>query len=181
MNDSFFEEVRDASHYKTVIFGGTFDPPQAGHVDAVRQILDRGHDLVVMAITGQNPFKERQATAHAVRLEMVRVLFEAHDIPVVDTPESTGVFLSDFEYQRTYEFVDHWRTRSDTPFCWAVGKELLEDLPKWSQWEEMKLPITVLDERIALHATEIREGRATPDPALVPLIEKHQLYGYGVR
>jgi len=170
--------VENAKDYPYVAFGGTFDPPQAGHIDALKQLLEAGHSHVVVAITAQNPFKTRKATPHEVRHQMLSTLIEASSLPLTTDLKQSGIYISTFQYERTYEFVQNWRSISNYPLAWAVGEELLPDLHRWAKWEEMNLPIVLLKERIPLHATEIREGKVAPDPSLMPIIRQNCLYGY---
>ena len=73
---------------KIALFGGSFDPPHAGHEAAVRAILSAlKPDLLVIMPSFLNPFKKSFSAAPQLRLKWCRALWS-------DAP---GVEVSDYE------------------------------------------------------------------------------------
>ena len=73
---------------KIALFGGSFDPPHAGHEAAVRAILSAlKPDLLVIMPSFLNPFKKSFSAAPQLRLRWCRALWS-------DAP---GVEVSDYE------------------------------------------------------------------------------------
>jgi cytidyltransferase-like protein len=164
-----------------VIFGGTFDPPQEGHVDAINQLFENGHSLVVIAPTTQNPFKQHPPTPVSHRVQMLRLILNWYKIPILKEPQHcsqcAGVFLSEIEYQRAWEFVAKWNSLfQGYLLSWAVGEDIVQEVPTWERWDELKLDVVALKERLAVHSTEIRNGTIKPHPSLASFIASHRLY-----
>lgn len=159
------------------VFGGTFDPPHEGHASVLRYLLsDLGIRLVVLAPTAQNPFKERRPSPLPFRIEMLRLLCEAEGFPLSSTMNGNGVYVSTFEYIYARDFVLHWRSMNEAPIGWVISKDLIGDVKRWKNWEELEIPMIVAPELQGVRSTMIRENRHAPHPALKKFIEINDLY-----
>ena len=45
---------------KTVIFGGTFDPPHEGHKNLLRSVMKKGYDRAIVIPASVPPHKQRE-------------------------------------------------------------------------------------------------------------------------
>ncbi len=166
---------------KTVIFGGTFDPPHRGHLWIVNQLLKtKRFELIVIAVTTQNPLKESRATPLELRLEMLGILLKAESLPLTQDPKGSGVYISDIPYSYTYEFVDYWRKNFSSQVAWAIGEDLKEEFLSGREWQRLNLPLVILPELAGFRSTRIRQGQLPPHPALTDFIAQRRLY-YGDR
>jgi nicotinate-nucleotide adenylyltransferase len=162
---------------RTVIFGGTFDPPHQGHVSVISFLLGP-FDQVVIAPTAQNPYKERQVASLEDRIKMIRLVLKYEKLLIAKSPKEVGVFVSDFSYQRTWEFVEHWEKKlMGRKPVWAVGPDVAKQVTSWERWKEMNLEIVVVPEIVPVRASDIREGKAAPHPALTEYARKNNRYG----
>jgi len=108
------------------VFGGSFDPPQFGHVNAVKQVLAHTpvEEVWVMPCL-ENEFKQ-PGTGAFERLEMARLAFAG----------IKGVRVSDFEVSHgiktTAESLEALRQGfPQHSFDWIVGSELVNQMPSW--------------------------------------------------
>lgn len=162
----------------TLVLGGSFDPLHAGHLKSIELMLALGGQ-VVLAPTRQNPDKSRQATSLEHRLNMIRLVLAHEGLPVADQPEVGAVFVTNFPYTRTREFVDWWRETYGECVTWVVGNSDLRSVTTWMDWEFLSTHMSVLglpDVIIPFHATDIRAKRVPPHPAIAAYIEEHRLY-----
>ena len=161
----------------TAIFGGSFDPPHQGHAELIRAVLVSDQfRLIVLAVTAQNPFKTRQATAHPLRLYMLRLLLKAEGFELTEEPRGKGVFLCPLPYQYTFEFVDYWRDNFEKNIAWVIGEDLKDEVFTWKDWTRMKLPLLILPEIEGFRSTQVRTGQLQPHPAIRQFIQEHSLY-----
>lgn len=160
----------------TDIFGGTFDPVQAGHLELIKNALKPDRVLVV-APTPQNPWKNRAATPLPLRLEMLRIAFAAESIPFSeDAPRLGSVFLCHHPYERSVELLRYWRKNYGDRITWLVGPGDGESTENWLHWKEEGCPVVELTSSYPYHSTDIREKVANPHPAIVEFIARNKLY-----
>lgn len=111
------------------IFGGTFDPPHAGHkkyADEVRNKLSL--DNLIVIPTAAPPHKKKKTSTTAEdRLNMLRLLFE----------KDSGVLVSDMEIARggrsyTFETVTLLREQyPDDELIFILGSDMLLSFHTW--------------------------------------------------
>jgi cytidyltransferase-like protein len=158
------------------IFGGTFDPVQAGHLELIKTALTPGRVLVV-APTTQNPWKDRPATPLPLRLEMLRIAFQAESIPFTeDRPEPGLVYLCQIPYKRSVELLRAWREVYGNDIRWLVGPGDKASSENWLNWKEEGCPVLELKSSYPYHSTDVRNGTTAPHPAIEAFIERHVLY-----
>lgn len=123
------------------LYGGTFDPPHAGHAHVARTALMRlGLDRVWWLPSPRNPFKAHNPAPMAQRLTAIETL----------VPEPRQV-ASDLERRlgtnRTITIIRALqRSFPQVRFVWVMGADGLLDLHHWRAWREIaaRVPICVV-------------------------------------
>lgn len=117
------------------LFGGTFDPPHAGHLmiaEVARETLDL--DVVEFVLSGVPPHKAGLCVSGGEqRLEMVRAA-------VAPFPSFT---VSTMELERqgpsyTVDTVEAFRRLyPDDTLYWIIGADMLLDFPNWKRAQDL--------------------------------------------
>jgi nicotinate-nucleotide adenylyltransferase len=123
------------------LFGGSFDPPHAGHMHVARTALQRlDLDRIWWLVSPQNPLKSRRALKYAERLEKVRKF--ACD---------SRMLVSDVEARlnttRTIDLVTALQTRHpQVRFIWLMGADNLASFHQWARWRDVfeAMPVAVV-------------------------------------
>ena len=117
---------------RTVVFGGSFDPPHFGHASACTYLLDcLGAERVLLVPTHHHPFG-KQSTAFEHRLEMCRRLA---------APFGDRVLVSEKERElggagRTYDLICALeQAEPDTRWVLCVGADILGEVERWYRWD----------------------------------------------
>ena len=158
-------------------FGGTGDPPHAGHLDLIGQARNAERVLVI-CLTSQNPWKERQATDLEIRIHLMKLMLDWEKIPYTeDFPRPGMVFLSRFPYQYAVEVLENWRTRyPGSHLRWIVGPDVAPDVFKWKNWAEQGCEVLSLTSEITIRSTAIRAGEVPLHPAIAEFARANALY-----
>jgi len=114
------------------LYGGSFDPPHAGHVRVVEcalQVLPVERIVIVPA--SRNPFKPSVRASGEQRYAWLKKIFSPYQ----------RVEISDFEILQnrsvyTIETVRHFSSMCDKLYL-IIGADNLEQLPQWHQYEEL--------------------------------------------
>ncbi|MDB5593846.1 MAG: nicotinate-nucleotide adenylyltransferase [Hyphomicrobiales bacterium] len=125
------------------LFGGTFNPPHAGHLLVSRIALDRlGLDRIWWIVTPGNPLKENAGLPPLdVRMEAARKM-AAH--PRIDI---TG-FEAEIGTRFTFDTIAYLSKRCpQVDFVWIMGADNLRQFHRWQRWQDMArlVPIAVID------------------------------------
>lgn len=110
------------------IFGGTFDPPHLGHINALRAFYDQlGLDRAYVVPAGIPPHKRiNHSDDPLIRMRMAEVAF-------IDDLRS--ITVSDFEiskpgYSYTFETLEHFSKRNRELFL-LCGTDMFQTIGKW--------------------------------------------------
>ncbi len=152
-----------------VVFGGTFDPIHAGHVQAIRDLLGK-FARVIVAPTSQNPWKKDSATPLKLRCEMLRLVLEAEKL----LGEAVTIRTTGYVYAE--EVVQELRATLPGTLYWAVGADIADSVSNWRNWGNLGVTSVIVPIQVLTHSTEVREHRADIHPAAAEFAKKHQLF-----
>jgi nicotinate-nucleotide adenylyltransferase len=163
---------------KVALFGGSFNPPQNGHVAVAKALLDsQQFDEVWVLPNYHHPFGKNLAPFED-RLHLCRLAFEGLLSPSlkvsgiekeVDPPEGYTIDTVRFLKKK---FPEH-------EFFLVMGSDLLLELPRWKEYADLKKMIEIYPISRAeyeesqfprVSSTEIREAlrRGQDISSLVP-------------
>jgi nicotinate-nucleotide adenylyltransferase len=117
---------------KLALFGGSFDPPHAGHVGVVDEALKTlAIDRLIVVPAARNPFKPTVRASGAVRYGWLKKIFASYE----------KVEISDFEISQdrsvyTIETVRHYAPMCDELYL-IIGADNLESLEEWHSFNEL--------------------------------------------
>ena len=140
---------------KTLLYGGTFDPPHNGHMNNLRAALALVQpDRALVMPAGTPPHKHASATPAELRLQMCACF----------TALSPAVQVSDWEIRQggrsyTVHTLEWLRGQDpDGALYLCVGSDMLLTFQEWYRWQDMlKMAALVVESRTgtdeaALHA-----------------------------
>jgi len=116
------------------LFGGTFNPPHAGHVHASNIALKYlGLDAVWWLVTPGNPLKPKSnLPVLETRLKDCRTLVTNPHVLITDIEKELGTV-------RTYDTVKALQSRfPNTEFIWFSGTDIAYEFPKWYKWRKLQ-------------------------------------------
>ncbi len=117
---------------KLALFGGSFDPPHAGHVGVVTKALEvLPIDRLIIVPAARNPFKPFVRAEGVKRYEWLKKIFAGYG----------KVQISDFEIAQnrsvyTIETVKHFAPLCDELYL-IIGADNLEKLQEWHCYDEL--------------------------------------------
>ena len=141
------------------LFGGSFNPPHAGHAHVAEVALARlGLDRVWMMVTPGNPLKDRgQLAPLPDRIAATRALLDDPRIVVTAFEAALGATYS-------WQTVEHLvRAYPQARFVWVMGADNLASFHRWQHWHRIAsaMPIAIVDRPgSTLAALSCRAGRA---------------------
>ena len=119
---------------KTLLYGGTFDPPHNGHMNNLRAALALVQpDRALVMPAGTPPHKHASATPAELRLQMCACF----------TALSPAVQVSDWEIRRggrsyTVHTLEWLRGQDpDGALYLCVGSDMLLSFDGWHRWEDI--------------------------------------------
>ncbi|WP_297731867.1 nicotinate-nucleotide adenylyltransferase [uncultured Maricaulis sp.] len=123
------------------LFGGSFDPPHAGHRHVARTALRRlGLDQVWWLVSPQNPLKATASGDFERRFAAVEAIANEPGMKVSDIETRLGT-------NRTIDLLDHLRRRYPaTHFVWLMGADNLAGIHRWANWTAIfeTVPVAVI-------------------------------------
>ena len=154
---------------RTLLYGGTFDPPHNGHMNNLRAALALVQpDRALVMPAGTPPHKHASATPAELRLQMCACF----------TALSPAVQVSDWEIRRggrsyTVHTLEWLRGQDpDGALYLCVGSDMLLTFQEWYRWQDMlKMAALVVESRTgtdeaALHAAAQLLANGTSRSAL---------------
>lgn len=135
------------------LFGGSFDPPHAGHrLVAEAALSTLGVDYIWWMVSPQNPLKTNATSELEPRLAATRALAEHPQFHVDTVEDELGT-------QYAIDTVRALKTRHpQVRFIWLLGADNLTQMHQWKDWQNLmsEIPVAVYprgnDLRAALEA-----------------------------
>lgn len=158
------------SGQKVGLFGGSFNPPHAGHIHVCEQALRRLElDWIWWLVTPGNPLKDTSNLAPLPeRLDLCEAI--ATDPRMKVTAIEAGL-----SSRYTVDTLEYIVTRNpDVNFVWIMGADNLGQFHRWDRWCDIAalVPIAVVDRpgsTMALHSAPaahvLRHERVAEDDA----------------
>lgn len=125
-------------HEMIALFGGSFDPPHLGHLEAARGLFSfPGLKSVRVLPSPLPPHKSTSATIEQ-RLEMVRLNFNSlrRDNVSIDTQEIQRSIQNPHQHSFTYDTLIQLR-RELPSIAFVLGADQLEQWPTWHRFPEI--------------------------------------------
>ena len=160
-----------------IVFGGTFDPFHEGHLTAIRAVLPFFKKIII-APTEQNPWKDDLPLSIRLRAEMARIVLGSEKLPLVNSLDKEGIFVSEEKYCYSEEMVKNLRALMPGRLFWLIGEDSKDSVQYWRNWAELDVATIVAPVVINVHAEFIRTGKINLHPALVEFAKQNGLYGF---
>ena len=123
------------------LFGGSFDPPHAGHLHVAQTAMRRlGLDQVWWLVSPQNPLKATPAGDFDRRFDAVCQIAARPGMRITDIETRLGT-------TRTIDLPNHLRPRHpDVHFVWLMGADNLAGIHRWANWTQIfqSVPVAVI-------------------------------------
>jgi nicotinate-nucleotide adenylyltransferase len=154
---------RNASGLRIGLFGGSFNPPHAGHRLVTLIALKRLKlDRIWWIVTPGNPLKDSaQLAPLAARMQTARALMPEPRVDITDFEAGIGT-------RYTLDSLRYLKRRCPAVrFVWIMGADNLRQFHRWQGWRDIAalMPIAVIDRR----DFEIHSEPSSPGPACKPL------------
>ncbi|MCE8544922.1 nicotinate-nucleotide adenylyltransferase [Ruegeria pomeroyi] len=123
------------------LFGGSFDPPHAGHVHVTREALKMfGLDRIWWLVTPGNPLKTRGPAPLDRRMEAARAMMRHPRVDVTDIETHLGTRATADTIAALRRIYPRVR------FVWLMGADNLAQLNRWQDWRQIMetVPVGVL-------------------------------------
>ena len=118
---------------KIGLFGGTFNPPHAGHIHVCEQALKTlSLDAIWWMVTPQNPLKRKSDIApFTQRINLSREIVKNPRIVVTDIEKQ---LITHKSIDTIHSLKNHYPF---TQFIWIAGSDNALSLHKWENWQDI--------------------------------------------
>jgi nicotinate-nucleotide adenylyltransferase len=120
---------------RMVFFGGSFDPVHHGHLVIARDIAEKlGLAQITLVPAARSPHKDGAVATADQRLEMLRLAVKGEKVFAISEIEIHAPGPS-----YTVDTIRRLRQvhGPDARIAWVVGADMLVDLPKWQEVNEL--------------------------------------------
>ncbi|WP_280803961.1 nicotinate-nucleotide adenylyltransferase [Aurantimicrobium minutum] len=120
-------------HRRIGILGGTFDPPQNGHIAVALEVIRRLELELVLFVPAGSPWQKTEAISAQHRVAMSRLAIAGHNslaLSTVDVDRDGPTFTVD-------TLRDLRREYPDADLFFILGDEAFEGIETWKSFEEL--------------------------------------------
>ena len=157
---------------KTLLYGGSFDPPHNGHLNNLRAAAACVRpDRVVVMPAGLSPFKQHTTAPAALRLEMCgcfRQLAQGEEAVTPQLEVSSWEIAQAEAGRRNYTVLTVEMLAAQDPegeLYLAVGSDMLLSFDGWHRWQDiLRLAHLVVTSRNVGDAPELHAKALRLDP-----------------
>ena len=134
------------------IFGGSFDPPHLGHVDAAKGLFKNPAVKSVLVVPSfGNPLK-KPVTSYEHRLEMARAAFSG-----IDTQIQISDVERDIECKFAWQLIERLKAQHEK-LAFVIGTDQLAQLREWDRYPQ----VLEMCDWIILERQGFRDSTPTP-------------------
>lgn len=138
---------------KILIFGGSFDPPHAGHFSLLKSaIVQLNPDIVYVVPARRSPFKRVPWTSFQNRKEMLKLGFSVFPSVIL-----RKIHIHPFEELRkkttyTWEVINYFsKKHKHSKIYFLMGLDCLTEFHKWKNYKKiLKMAIIVVGKRSSI-------------------------------
>lgn len=136
-----YEIPKAGAGLKIGLFGGSFDPPHAGHLHVAREALKRFDlDQVWLLISPANPLKPHGPAPIAARMAATRALIDHPRLKATDIEARLGQTYTARTLAQLLPLYPQVR------FVWLMGADNFAQFHRWQDWQAIieTLPLGIL-------------------------------------
>ncbi|MBX4335413.1 nicotinate-nucleotide adenylyltransferase [Bartonella raoultii] len=129
------------------LFGGSFNPPHAGHLLVAKTAIRRLHlDQLWWMVTPGNPLKDCSQLRSLEK--RMRLSFELIDHPKIRITGFEQVIGSKISVNTISHILTHYR---GVHFVWIMGADSFATMHYWYRWHDIvsMIPIAIIDRPLA--------------------------------
>ncbi len=123
----------DGQRTRLGVLGGTFDPPQNGHISVAQAVLDKLQLDHVLFVPAGDPWQKEEEATPAQRVEMVLLAIAGIDqfsVSTVDVDRPGPTYTVD-------TLRDLARIYPDSELFFILGDEAFSGIETWKDYEEL--------------------------------------------
>ena len=115
------------------VFGGTFDPPQNGHIAVAQAVFERLELDHILFVPAGDPWQKNEEASPLQRSEMVKLAIAGHDIfslSTVDIDRPGPTYTVDTLRELTSQYPG-------SELFFILGDEAFEGIQSWKSYEDL--------------------------------------------
>ena len=123
----------DGQRTRLGVLGGTFDPPQNGHISVAQAVMDKLRLDHVLFVPAGDPWQKEEEATPTQRVEMVSLAIAAFDdfsVSTVDVDRSGPTYTVD-------TLRDLARIYPDSELFFILGDEAFSGIETWKDYEDL--------------------------------------------
>lgn len=135
------------------VFGGTFDPPQNGHIAVAKAVLEQLHLDAVLFVPAGDPWQKHEISSMADRVEMVKLAIAGLDkfsVSTVDIDRGGPTYTVDTLQDISSEFPN-------SQLFFIMGDDAFTGITSWKDFDKLG--------ELATLVVVSRHGKAPEVPA----------------
>ena len=123
----------DGHSLRIGVLGGTFDPPQNGHISVAQAVFDRLKLDQVIFVPAGDPWQKNEEASPVQRVEMVKLAIAGHDnfsLNTVDIDRPGPTYTVDTLRELATQYPG-------SELFFILGDEAFEGIQSWKSYEDL--------------------------------------------